>query len=485
MFDSKKIAATLFAVAGLSSINAHASGVNLIQNGGFETGNLNNWISGGGSFDVLSGANAHSGNYYTENLWDSGSTLRQSVAVTSSGTYNLSFYLEKGPGTTDAGINVNYGLASNPTQVLSISAGNIPGSWTLYNYSIKAISGTSLAVQFNSSGGTLGNGFFYIDDVSIIETAVSNSTPILQGAQANTMVNIASATESTINNRLDNIKGGAYYGTSANNHLWIAPYSALASQSGNAGADGFSTKTFGVAFGGDHKVYDKNTWLGAAFSIGHSNIHGENDTTSDRLSMDNYTLSLYGKHKFDNDLETNIIASSAEDRNHNDREDINFGYTQAKYQGWHSMLSTEILKPFNINEDQTISPLLRTDLTHVAINSYTDSSGLMVDSQMANSLVFSVGTKYSYQITTNGRLLANATIGYDPTIKQASINAMAPGGTWYNTKGLKPGSEVVHAGIGYELALKKDTSISIHDDYYSRGNNYISNMASLTAKWMF
>ena len=77
-------------VAGLTGLTNQTSAQNLIQNGGFETGDASGWTATGNSWDIQSVAVGQFGTYYESEPGDG--TLTQAFATTTGQSYNLDFY---------------------------------------------------------------------------------------------------------------------------------------------------------------------------------------------------------------------------------------------------------------------------------------------------------------------------------------------------------------------------------------------------------
>ena len=153
-----------------------ASNVSLVQNGGFETGDLTGWTltpaSSGSLFEVGSSPIApHSGNYAaqfgaTAYIPDS---ISQTLATVPGDTYSLSYWLNHNE--TDAENDFQVSWAGNVVQNLSnVSAFD----WTNYTFTETATS-TATVLQFS---GYEVPAYFALDDVSVI---ASGYTPTQLG----------------------------------------------------------------------------------------------------------------------------------------------------------------------------------------------------------------------------------------------------------------------------------------------------------------
>lgn len=175
------LAALTFAVL-LMPRSAQADPVNLIVNGGFETGNFSGWTLTGGpcefvlpnigaqsmctGMDPGTDAGAHSGNdaaYFGQYGFLAGIT--QTIATTPGTAYDLAFYLANSSYAPLGGVFPNQFVVSwNGTVVFSQT--NMPVSgYTAYDIPIVA-TGTSATITFNAQNNPA---WFMLDDVSVTD----------------------------------------------------------------------------------------------------------------------------------------------------------------------------------------------------------------------------------------------------------------------------------------------------------------------------
>jgi hypothetical protein len=92
---------TLLLIVLLSAVSAPAFAVNLVANGGFETGNLSGWTQSGDTSFTGVGGTSHTGAYGAFFGPLSPGFISQTLATTGGESYNLSLYLRNDDDSND------------------------------------------------------------------------------------------------------------------------------------------------------------------------------------------------------------------------------------------------------------------------------------------------------------------------------------------------------------------------------------------------
>lgn len=163
------------ALAGLIGATLPASAaVNLVTNGGFETGNFTGWSSSGWDID-FGGLTPFSGAHYADTgCVDTFCDLTQSLATQAGATYTISFAFNPG---ADAGIpgdptNAMTRILWNGTPIFAI-AGGVEG-WATVTLPAQLATGSSTDLTFSGFQNPAWNG---LDDVSVFLASAAVPEP--------------------------------------------------------------------------------------------------------------------------------------------------------------------------------------------------------------------------------------------------------------------------------------------------------------------
>jgi len=159
------------------TVTVNNTNTQLIQNGGFDTGNLTNWSAGGAALPTIVTGHAHSGTYSSQLGASSGSepngnsSIYQTITIPSTATKaTLTFWYW--PSTTDTitydwqEAQVQNSSGTTLAQIMKVCSN--AHAWTQVTYDLTSYKGQTIRVYFNIHQDGYGDlTYIYLDDVAV------------------------------------------------------------------------------------------------------------------------------------------------------------------------------------------------------------------------------------------------------------------------------------------------------------------------------
>jgi outer membrane autotransporter protein len=276
-------------------------------------------------------------------------------------------------------------------------------------------------------------------------------------------------------------------------HFWFKPVASRADQDNRDGVAGYTADTYGMVFGADAEVSERDR-LGFAFSYMSSNVDGRSTASTNSADIDAYQLVSYGSHQFAAapDIEVNWQADVGTNKN-DGRRKINFGgldrVAKSDFDSTTAHVGAGISRSLQLNERTRFIPSVRADYFWIRDEAYTekgaDALNLHVKRNSSDQLIAMAEGKVCQQLTDRASLSVNGGIGYDLLNERDSITASyAGGGSAFRTKGMDLSPWMGRAGLGLTVNATERTEITARYDLEGR-SDFIGQTASVKVRWSF
>ena len=309
-----------------------------------------------------------------------------------------------------------------------------------------------------------------------------NSVDPPRANQANSLIQLAMITTQAVRDRLNWMSGASYQGTTADNRVWMTPYTSWGTQKDSLGA--YNQKISGLIIGGDKPVTD-NFYVGGSLAIGGSALKGTDAIPHENFSAKNYQAILYSKYSFADTWHLKSYLMAGINKSDLSRFDVTEAKdSNASLTGYYAGGSVSLEKEFQVTEKQKLIPTLGLNYVSALVDKYHDSLNSTYDRQTAKSLVYSAGGMYQYSFSPNDRLQLKYERGYDALAKQGILNSTNDDRQQFQLIGIVPGKQLENAGINYHRTLKANSFLDF-DYHIMQSEGYKAEMVSASFHYMF
>jgi len=279
---------------------------------------------------------------------------------------------------------------------------------------------------------------------------------------------------------------------------WGEAFGGGAHQSGDGQFSGYAMSSEGLVAGGDVRIADSNTRVGAVFSYTHADLHDHGDRTGDTMSLDSYGVIAYGSY-LGAHAYVDVLGGVLSDKFDTVRV-IDFTGFNGVASGTHdgtqyvAKLAGGYRLPMGASSGTTLTPVWGVIYSHLNQDGYTETGGngaaLNVASEGDNSLKGEAGLKLERSFKmASGDFVPEVKVMYrhefdnGAQLQTASYAADASEST-FSTLNVRPieNSELLSAGVNL---LGKD-GVTVTLKYTAEAaSGYLSQGGSLRVRWAF
>lgn len=327
-----------------------------------------------------------------------------------------------------------------------------------------------------------------------VADAVAQTLPLMSASLNQVSVSGMQGVSRVVQARQNGMTGlSSGEGFLADKNVWFKPLASYADQDNRNGMAGYRADTYGFVLGADAKVGEASR-LGMGFAYARSDVKGKSTAATNSADIDAYQLLAYGSHGLGAWPNAWVSWQADVGINRNDgRRAIRFGgldrVAKSDFDSTTAHLGAAIGRGFQIGEDTSFTPSLRTDYFRIHSESYTergaDALNLRVGSQTSEQLIAMVEGQLQHRLTDRASLTASLGVGYDMLGEGNSIaSSYVGGGAAFQTPGVEPARWIGRAGLGLAFQAAENTQVTARYDLEAR-SGLTAQTASVNVRWAF
>ncbi len=277
---------------------------------------------------------------------------------------------------------------------------------------------------------------------------------------------------------MSGVSAGYDDGFISGENVWGQFYGQAATQDNDSktGVAGYTSNTYGMAFGVDSTNVLNGAVVGVAFNYAKTDADSKNlNTTS--TGVDSYGLGLYTSYDLGSEMFFNGQVGYAHNSISSERHNVVAANdtASADYDGDQYSARAAIGDDIAVDYAMTMSPSISLDYTHLSNGSYAETgigtAGLSVDSQDYNLFKAGIGLNTEWNVRNyDGSVVKPAVrLGYSYDIVNDNIETTsrfigAPG-TSFVTRGIDPSPHTFNVGGGLTYLTTSNWDLSANYDY--------------------
>lgn len=327
-----------------------------------------------------------------------------------------------------------------------------------------------------------------------VADAVAQTLPLMSASLNQVSVSGMQGVSRVVQARQNGMTGlSSGEGFLADKNVWFKPLASYADQDNRNGMAGYRADTYGFVLGADAKVGEASR-LGMGFAYARSDVKGKSTADTNSADIDAYQLLAYGSHGLGAWPNAWVSWQADVGINRNDgRRSMRFGgldrTAKSDFDSTTAHLGAAIGRGFQVGEDTSFTPSLRTDYFRIHSESYTERGAgalnLRVGSQTSQQLIAMVEGQLQHRLTDRASLTASLGVGYDMLGEGNSIaSSYVGGGAAFQTPGVEPARWIGRAGLGLAFQAAENTQVTARYDLEAR-SGLAAQTASINVRWAF
>jgi outer membrane autotransporter protein len=426
-----------------------------------------------------------------------GRTVMNLPSVVNSGGYRWTVTSVTGAGETDTD-GVSYGTGYSNI-VLTNAGSNAAATATGTNG--KAVSALASYSGTNTAMQSLSSAVNNLTSDTEIQKAGAQLRPEVNGGTTQASLGAVNQALGTIQVRTDSVRMASadQTGISSGESLkgvgvWGQGFGSTASQDRRQDVDGYTSNTYGLAFGADAQLLDP-VRVGVSFAYARTLVDDSGSRDGSGQKINSYIGSLYGtytakrwymdgaltygQHEYDSTRLVNFTGATAQT-------------AKASFSGQQYGAKTEFGYPVSVGKT-VVTPLASLAYNHLNQDGYSETgatgANLTVTGSSTDSIRSGLGGKVSTTVAQAGEwnIKPNARAMW-----QHEFNASAPdqtstfvaGGSAFTTSGIQVAQEHFNLGIGLDVASVRNTTVSAKYDV-DLSDRYVSHTGSMQVRTEF
>jgi uncharacterized protein with beta-barrel porin domain len=295
-----------------------------------------------------------------------------------------------------------------------------------------------------------------------LASAVSNVSPVINGAAAQATRNASTAATGIVSKRQSQTRGASSGDGFSDKSWWIKPYFGQAEQRSANGFAGYKVDSNGFVVGVDGAVSDD--WrVGLALGLGGAEVEANTSV----LDIDTTQLTVYGTWVISDVTSMDVKLGYGMHGYEGARSTVG-GVAKSDYDGNQLLLAAELKRVYDLNKDWTFTPGIGLTWTQVDIDGYSETGAGALNLTTAksdeDSLILGLDGQFERTLSENSAFTTNVRLAFDSSTEQAAVGTTLNGLGTYTANGIEQDELIYGLGFGYRYATDSNLEFSANYD---------------------